>query len=373
LADFPPSSGVRIVLRASVYLAVALVIALSAFLAGKGMRMGTASIDSNGTVTIPSLQIPLSALASAEAGRSFVEAFQNPQGFEADIGRWREKMDRDIFIPALERRKKEFAVRIEERSIGGVKCAVVAPATVTGPDDRILIELHGGAFVIGGLTAGVAEAIPIAALSGIKVVAVDYRQGPEFKFPAASQDVVAVYRELLKQYKPERIGIFGTSAGGMLTAEAVAWLKKEGLPRPGALGIFASGAGGWNDGDSSYWAAPITGKAPLSATTNPGHRIVSDSPYFSEADLRDPLVAPVWSQEYLSYFPPTLLISGTRSFDLSSVVFTHAQMVKAGVDAELHVWEGMSHAFTAGGQPESTEALAVEALFFQKHLPKQGE
>ena len=52
-----------------------------------------------------------------------------------------------------------------------------------------------------------------------------------------------MYRELLKSYEPHHIGLYGSSAGGLLTAESIAWFLKESLPLPGAVGLFASGAG----------------------------------------------------------------------------------------------------------------------------------
>jgi acetyl esterase/lipase len=73
----------------------------------------------------------------------------------------------------------------------------------------------------------------------------------------------------------------------------------------------------------------------------------------------------------LQHFPPTLLISGTRSFDLSSVVHTHCQLVKANAVAELHVWDGMWHGFTADVTlPESREAHRVIGKFFHKYLSR---
>ena len=83
--------------------------------------------------------------------------------------------------------------------------------------------------------------MPIAALGRIKVVSLDYRQGPEHRHPAASEDVAAAYRELLKTYRPENIGIYGCSAGGMLAGMSVAWFQRHGLPRPGAVGILCAG------------------------------------------------------------------------------------------------------------------------------------
>jgi acetyl esterase/lipase len=85
----------------------------------------------------------------------------------------------------------------------------------------------------------------------IKVVAVDYRLGPENRFPAASEDVTNVYRELLKTYRPENIGIFGCSAGGMLSGQAIPWFLKEHLPLPGAIGVFCASLHTFAEGDKA--------------------------------------------------------------------------------------------------------------------------
>jgi len=106
----------------------------------------------------------------------------------------------------------------------------------------------------------------------IKVITVDYRQGPEYKFPAASEDAASVYRALLKEYKPRDIGIYGCSAGGSLSAMAVAWFQTHGLPTAGAIGIFGAGAfgsfygppsapGSWG-GDSRFTTPPLVGEKP---------------------------------------------------------------------------------------------------------------
>jgi epsilon-lactone hydrolase len=102
---------------------------------------------------------------------------------------------------------------------------------------RVLIDLHGGGFM--GCWPGCAEleSIPIAALGRIRVVSLHYREGPKYKHPAASEDVASAYRELLKTYRSQDIGIYDCSAGGMLTGMAVAWFQRHSLPAPGAIAI----------------------------------------------------------------------------------------------------------------------------------------
>ena len=92
--------------------------------------------------------------------------------------------------------------------------------------------------------------MPIAFVGKFRVISIDYREAPEYSFPAASEDVAKVYAELLKTYKPTNIGIYGCSAGGPLTAESIAWFQKLKLPLPGAVGMFCEGAAFWTEGDS---------------------------------------------------------------------------------------------------------------------------
>jgi acetyl esterase/lipase len=227
---------------------------------------------------------------------------------------------------------------------------------------RVLIDLHGGGFTGGWDTNSLFESLPMAGLGQIKVVTVNYREMPEAQFPAGSEDVAHVYRALLKEYKPADIGIYGCSAGGLLTAESLAWFQTHGLPRPGAAGIFCEGGLVESVTDSRLIATALGGsKVPPSPP--------SGADYFGNADKKNQLISPALWPEVLRKFPPTLIITGTRDPALSEAVFTHAQLIKAGIDAELHVWEGQSHAaFYDTAVPESREAWNVMVSFFDKHL-----
>ena len=93
--------------------------------------------------------------------------------------------------------------------------------------------------------------------------------------------------------------------------------------------------------------------------------------YFSDADMKDPLVTPIESKEIMAKFPPTLLISGTRDFAYSGTLYTDEQLSKLGVPVELHIWEGLFHGFFYNPDvPESRDAFQVMIRFFDKHLAK---
>jgi epsilon-lactone hydrolase len=326
----------------------------------------TAGVDQSGTVSIPPANIPFSSFASDEARQKFVESVTSPSSPPPGSSIEATRRFYDQFNSSLvDRMRNRFAVLIKSELIGGVVTDVIVPAQGISAENqsRVLINLHGGAFMWGAHSGGLVESIPIAAVGRIKVITIDYREAPEYRFPAASEDVAAVYRALLKIYKPSNIGIYGGSAGGVLSAESVAWFQAHGLPNPGAIGTFCGSVVDFK-GDSAFVAPILSGQAftekPLSAM---------DLPYFKDAHPDDPMVFPGGSVMVLARFPPTLLITGSRDFAMSAVLRSHALLIQAHVDAELHVYEGMWHGFFINPElPESIATYSVIVHFFNQHL-----
>lgn len=354
---------------------IVLVVACGAFVVSGTARFAFAqnppeplkvTVDSDGTVQIPGYSVPLSTFLSPEAKAYVTEHLKDMQDPEL--------LKQDQGVPRfmkhyLERDQAIFAVDRKDGTVGGVHAYTYVPQSGISDKNktRILINLHGGGF--SGCWPGCAEleSIPISALMRIKVVTVDYREGPDNKFPSASEDVANVYRELLKSYEPQSIGIYGCSAGGMLTAMSLAWFQTHGLPTPGAVGIYCASAGSFG-GDATYIAFPF-GEARMPATHPPG---ASQLGYFSGADMKDPLVSPINSPEILAKFPPTLLITGTRDFAMSGTLHTDIELAKRGVNVELHVWDGLFHGFFYNADvPESREAFELMIKFFDTHLKKE--
>ncbi len=324
------------------------------------------TVEPDGTVQVSAQSVPLSSFLSPEA-KAYVaqhlQQMQDPEMTKQDNGVPR------FMKPMIERDQQLYALDRKDEHIGGVHVYLYTPkvGVATKNDKRVLINLHGGGF--SGCWPGCAEleSMPVSALMEIKVVTLDYREGPEYKFPAASEDVASVYRELLKTYKPGNIGIYGCSAGGMLTAMSLAWFQTHGLPAPGAAGIFCASAGSFG-GDATYIAFPL-GEARMPPANPPG---ASRLGYFSPADPKDPMVTPIESPQILAKFPPTLLITGTRDFAMSGALFTDEQLVKHGVAVELHVWEGLFHGFFYNADvPESQDAFNVIVNFFDHNLGRK--
>jgi epsilon-lactone hydrolase len=331
-------------------------------------------VDPEGVAHLPVAGVPPSRFMSAEARAKFIRQFASPEpahheavhGGAADVKVLREDDERKN-APFVARAEQLYPVNIEPRVIGGVRTRVITPKAGVAPHNRarLLINLHGGGFEWGEGNGALTESVPIAGVGRITVVTVAYRMGPESTFPAASEDVAAVYRELLKNHRAPDIGIYGCSAGGILATQAVAWFEKEKLPIPGAIGTFC-GSAVVIGGDSSHVAPLLVGELPFEDADTGSMR---SNPYFREASSSDPLVQPSLSAQVLSRFPPTLLITGSRDFMSSSLFAAQAALTRAGVDAELHVWDGMWHAFFMDPDlPESKEVYRVVVRFFDRHL-----
>lgn len=258
-----------------------------------------------------------------------------------------------------------YPVDITPGTLAGVPVKIITPPEIPADHaDRILINLHGGGF--NSDSGSLTETIPVAALSHTKTIAVLYRLAPEHPFPAALDDAIAVYREVLKTHQPQNIAIFGTSAGAILTAEVAVKIKQLGLPEPGALGIF-SGMGDFSrNGDSQAIFAldGFSGHLNVPKPPQPG----SQNEYARNIDLKDPVLSPVFAD--LHNMPPTLFLTSTRDLLLSGTTILHRAFLAAGNDnAQLVVFEALPHAFWNDSTlPETREANQMMARFFSTHL-----
>ncbi|WP_404478098.1 alpha/beta hydrolase [Novosphingobium sp. BL-52-GroH] len=327
-----------------------------------------AADDAPGSVQVSAGTIPFSSQASSEARAAFARRLAEPgiNAAKEPIAKVRASYEaRDKLT--LAKMAALYPVEVRQARMGGVEVQVVNPKSGVPAANRkrVLINVHGGSFLFGWPSGALVESVPIAAVGGFTVVTVNYRMAPEHKFPAGSQDIQAVYRELLKTYPARGIGIYGCSAGAVLTGEAVAWIDHAGLPMPGAIGTFCGSVEG-TGGDSQYTGS-LLNNFPLPTTVRPMTQ--SGNGYLDGQSDADPLVIPARSAELLKRFPPSLLITSTRDFAMSNTITAHRDLVKAGVDADLHVWDGLWHAFFNDPDlPESREAYAVISRFFANHL-----
>ncbi|WP_169805568.1 alpha/beta hydrolase [Novosphingobium rosa] len=321
-------------------------------------------VSPEGAIAVPAITVPSSPLMSREGNESRVEHILTKRKLK---GQPIDALDAALFGPGLTRMQAAYPqVRIRADRIAGVPVLVYEPSgpKVAAGRDKVLINVHGGGFVGCFHECGGVESIPVAARTGIKVISIDYREFPEARFPAASQDVASVYREILKRTPARKIGLYGCSAGGLLTAQSLAWFQSHGLPAPAAAGIFCAGADATLGGDSRYIGNLLgDGEVPRAAAATP------PLGYMAGASPQDPNAFPIVSKEVLAHYPPTLIITGTRDFGMSGAVYLHSRLVALHRPSDLQVWEGGRHAFFYDIRiPEANEVFDVIARFFEEKL-----
>ncbi len=266
-------------------------------------------------------------------------------------------------MPAL---YKKLGLTVSVTRLGGVEAREIVPAEIPEANrGRVLLHLHGGGFVLNPGAAGTTEAAYMAGIAGFRVFSVDYRMPPEDPFPAALEDAVAAYRELLKTYAPGQIGVFGTSAGGGLTFSLLLKLKELGLPLPGAAVAGTPWADLTKTGDSFFTNAFVDNVlVQYDAMLKDAAEL-----YASGRDLKDPMLSPIYGD--LTGLPPVFLGTGTRDLFLSITVLMHKKLREAGVDTDLIVLEGASHADYMMIPPDADEArffFGESGKFLEKHL-----
>jgi len=341
-------------------LALLAAVALTVAAQNSAAPQDSATFDPDGTAHITRV-IPMPKTISPEAQR-WLASLTQQKGGEQTLAERRARTDEWRKFGSGEARKY-YPANVEETTTAGVRTDIITPLSMPAANrDRVLINLHGGGF--NSDSGSLIEGIPIANLAKTKVVSVYYRLAPENPFPAAVDDVIAVYKELLKTYKPASIGIFGTSAGAILTSEVAVRLKQSGLPLPAALGIF-SGVGDFSRVGDSRQLFTLNGLPGEMHPIDPTH--LPDDEYVGKTDRKDPLLSPLFAD--LHGMPPTLLVTSTRDILLSDTATFHRALVQASVDARLVVFEALPNAFWYHFQlPETKEALELMAKFFDEKV-----
>lgn len=328
--------------------------------AATAVQQNSSYIEPNGTAHVGRV-VPVPDSLSPQA-----QAMLRHPETDADVEQTlaQRRASTDAYTARAEKQWRRICpVTITNDTIAGVPVRRVTPPHVPKANaGKVLLDLHGGGFQVD--SGSYTESIPIAYYSRIPVVAALYRLAPEHPFPAAVDDAVAVYRELLKTHKPEQIAVYGTSAGAILTGEVAVKLKQLGMPEPAALGIF-SGLGDYaHSGDSVHMYAlnGLSGYLP----TPKGNALEPD-PYVGATDRKDPVLSPIYAD--LKGMPPSLFVTSERDVLLSGTSDLHRAFLRAGDDARLMVFDGLPHAFWYDPElPESIEANRAMAKFLSEHL-----
>jgi acetyl esterase/lipase len=174
---------------------------------------------------------------------------------------------------------------------------------------------------------------------------------PDHPHPAALDDCLAVYRALLAQHRPAQIVIGGVSAGGNLAAALALRARASNLPLPAGLLLLTPEVDLTESGDSfqTLRDLDVVLRRGLAAP---------NALYANGQPLDDPYLSPLFG-DFSRGFPRTFLQAGTRDLFLSNTVRMHRALLRAGIDAELHVFEAMPHGGFFGAPEDQDLAEAM--------------
>jgi epsilon-lactone hydrolase len=252
-------------------------------------------------------------------------------------------------------------VDFETGVVGGVPAVWSRTANVS--EDRVLVYLHGGGYVIGDSWGYRPLWSGLAAASGARGLGLDYRLAPEHPFPAAVDDAVAGYQGLLEAgYAPDSIVLAGDSAGGGLIIAALIQARRLGLPMPAAALAISP----WTDLELT--GESITAKASEDPSLTLDGLANCVRQYLAGRPTNEPLASPIHAD--LSGLPPLLIQVGSAEILLDDAVRLARQAGAAAVQVRLEVWPDMPHVWHAFGfmLEEGAEATARAAAFLRAHL-----
>jgi len=267
-------------------------------------------------------------------------------------------------VPIINEFAKSLKVTIKQQSVTGVNTYSVTPEKIA-PEykGKLFMYVHGGGFTLGAGEAGNFEPIILASQLQIPVLSIDYRMPPDHPAPTAMNDIVHVWKALLKKRSAASVAFGGSSGGANLVLVSVMRFKELKLNVPGALYISTPMVELANKGDSRFINVGVDRN--LTSYDKAEDSILL---YAGDYDLKHPHISPIYGD--FSNFPPSYLVSGTRDLLLSDTIRAHRELRRAGVQADLHIFEGHSHAdwMQLWNTPEGAENYRELNLFIKRHL-----
>lgn len=249
------------------------------------------------------------------------------------------------------------STRVEPGQLGGRPADRIT--TAASNPGRALLYLHGGGYTVGSRTTHRAVTAHLAHTAGVVGHLLDYRLAPEHPYPAAVDDAVAAYQELLDQdIAPELIVVAGDSAGGGLSLALALRARETGLPMPGALAVISPWADLTLDGLNEAIDDPMLSRGWL-------QRCARD---YAGADTERPEVSPVLAD--LSGLPPMLVHGASDEILVDDVERLVDRARAAGVAVTYERLEGLWHVahLYAGTMRDSTDAVTAMGHWIRTQL-----
>ncbi|HSB66796.1 MAG TPA: alpha/beta hydrolase [Anaerolineales bacterium] len=277
-------------------------------------------------------------------------------------------------------RSRSDKVGILARARKGVQIAGVAAGSVPSewlipdgaPNDRALLYIHGGAWMMGSANTHRALVSRIAYASGIRTLLINYRLAPEHPFPAGLEDCIEAYEWLVQNgFEANKIILAGDSAGGNLTLALLVALRDADKPLPaGAITLSPAT-------DLAFTGNSLQTRLHLDPIFSGGGPTTIVQDYITHHDPYEPLISPLYAD--LQGLPPLLIHVGDYEILLDDAVRFGNKAVAAGVDVKTVVWPEMFHVFQIWAPllPEANRAIQQIANFIcsklQTNMTQEGD
>jgi monoterpene epsilon-lactone hydrolase len=232
---------------------------------------------------------------------------------------------------------KAPSVKTEQVLIAGVNCYWLTP--VNANPKKIVVYLHGGAFAVGSIRSHEALVSHFAVATGANILFVDYSLAPENPFPAAPDDVFAVYTELLNSYPGYEIDFIGDSAGGGLIVYAVAQMLKQKVQPPDSAVLISPWISLHCDNPSHEENRAIDPVLSREYAKASAADYIGDSPLGTGSP----------ENVQLSKFPPVLIVVGSNEILLDDSRNFYDTVKQVQPDATLTIYENQNHVWPLSG------------------------
>lgn len=248
-------------------------------------------------------------------------------------------------------------------SVGAADAEWVAGKGVSDPraDDRVILYLHGGAFLTCGLNTHRRLVSRISTAAGQPVLNLAYRQMPDVSITEAINDGVDAFRWLLDQgFSAERITVAGDSAGGYMAFAISRAVVDAGWGQPAGVVAISPLLDLESDGKRAHRNAHRCDVFPLVAL----ERFTQVAQRRERRDGVPDRPCPVNMD--VEGLPPALIQIGSREILMADAETMANRLVAHGIDCELQVWNRQVHVFQAASWvPEAQRAVREVALFVQ--------
>ena len=290
--------------------------------------------------------------------KSFLDAARNDSNPQA-----RRLLEQKVDPPLL--RRLHGVMTFEKTQLAGMDAEHHEPVAggLGGKSGVTMLYFHGGGYLAGSAATHRRWISSLSWGLGAEAFAPDYRLAPQHRFPAALDDAVAAYKDVLASgIDPQCLLLAGDSAGGGLATALLLQLRDEKEPLPAGAILF-----------SPYTDLEHTGASIVENHATDYLPFGEPEPntwYLGDHDPKDPYASPMYGD--FTNIPPLLVFAGGREMIRDDSTRLVEAALRDGCDAVLHIAPDMFHVWPAllPNHPETMRALAIAADFVRNNAGK---